>query len=189
MILVFLASPHQFNSGRISTALESQSTIALVPSANVVCSLLYLLSTHLQSQRDCVLQPRVARHELPWVRIRKTPSTPTGLRRCSPRPNPARLKRHNSFGVEVPTRTVTQGSSFLATLGFEAESLWDSPLADPAKDACKVQRGQPTLQNLRPLDALAKNAPASWSAAYSCPRVIHRSEESRQGFSPRSFCE
>ena len=62
--------------------------------------------THLQSQRDCVLQPSngVARHELPWVRIRKTPSTPTGLRRCSPRPNPACLKRHNSFGVEVPTR-------------------------------------------------------------------------------------
>ena len=25
-------------------------------------------------------------------------------------------------------RTITQGSSFLATLGFGAESLWDSPL-------------------------------------------------------------
>ncbi len=60
--------------------------------------------THLQSQRDCVLQPRVARHELPWVLIRKAPSTPRGLRRCSPRPNLARLERHNSFGVEVPTR-------------------------------------------------------------------------------------
>ena len=34
-----------------------------------------------QSQRDCVLQPRVARHELPWV-TRKWNPTPTGLRHC-----------------------------------------------------------------------------------------------------------
>jgi len=31
------------------------------------------------SQRDCVLQPRVARHELPWVWRRRTILTPTGL--------------------------------------------------------------------------------------------------------------
>src|SRR5258706_16131069 len=32
-----------------------------------------------QSQRDCVLQPRVARNELPWVRTCKNSATPTGL--------------------------------------------------------------------------------------------------------------
>ena len=41
-----------------------------------------------QSQRDCVLQPKVARRELPWVTVRKWKTTPTGLwpksfvRRC-----------------------------------------------------------------------------------------------------------
>jgi hypothetical protein len=30
------------------------------------------------------------------------------------------------FGVDVKSTSVTQGSSFLATLGFGAESLWDS---------------------------------------------------------------
>ena len=39
--------------------------------------------TDIQSQRDCVLQPRVARRELPWVRTRKTSPTPTGLCRFS----------------------------------------------------------------------------------------------------------
>ncbi len=33
-----------------------------------------------QSQRDFVSKPRVARHELPWVRRVKKASTPTGLR-------------------------------------------------------------------------------------------------------------
>jgi hypothetical protein len=34
--------------------------------------------------------------------------------------------RHNPFGVDWFLGGVTQGSSFLATLGFERESLWDS---------------------------------------------------------------
>src|SRR5208282_2220351 len=33
-----------------------------------------------QSRRDCILQPRVARHELPWVQSSKAPSTLKGLR-------------------------------------------------------------------------------------------------------------
>src|SRR5258706_15790282 len=33
----------------------------------------------LQSQRDCVLQPGVARNELPWVTAGERPATPTGL--------------------------------------------------------------------------------------------------------------
>ena len=36
-------------------------------------------------------------------------------------------QRRNPFGVEDILRAKTQGSSFLATLGFEAESLWDFP--------------------------------------------------------------
>jgi hypothetical protein len=32
-----------------------------------------------QSQRDCVIQPRVARHELPWVNFQTNPSTQKGL--------------------------------------------------------------------------------------------------------------
>src|SRR5437879_1706195 len=43
---------------------ESQSTVAAP-----LCSAPY---AHFQSQRDCVLQPRVARNELPWVPFRKT---------------------------------------------------------------------------------------------------------------------
>src|SRR6266446_6587291 len=34
--------------------------------------------------------------------------------------------RHNLFEVEACTSDVPQGSSLLATLGFVAESLWDS---------------------------------------------------------------
>ena len=75
-------------------------------------------SAVLQSQRDCVLQPRVARPALPWVadgrvfnpngvasRVRVRGATPLGLLACGP---------------------VAQGSSCLATLDFGAESLWDS---------------------------------------------------------------
>ena len=74
-----------------------------------------------QSQRDCVPKPRIARHELPWGNgsERQKPqrgfgfggcctalvATPWGLFFCAP---------------------LTQGSSFLATLGFVAESRWDS---------------------------------------------------------------
>src|SRR6185369_16075665 len=72
-----------------------------------------------QSQRDCVPKPRVARNELPWGNGGKTKpqrgfgfgeraprvATPLGLFFCAP---------------------LTQGSSFLATLGFVTESRWDS---------------------------------------------------------------
>jgi hypothetical protein len=35
-------------------------------------------------------------------------------------------QRRNPVGVVIFSRRLTQGGSFLATLGFEAESLWDS---------------------------------------------------------------
>ena len=51
-------------------------------------------------------------------------STPTGLRPVAvtaPQPR---------WGCAASVR-ITQGSSFLATLGFETESLWDSHLEPP----------------------------------------------------------
>ncbi len=52
------------------------------------------LPTVPQSQRDCIIQPKVARRELPWVRYKKRGSTPTGL--DQPRTN---HRCYNPFGV------------------------------------------------------------------------------------------
>src|SRR5712671_5885688 len=90
--------------------------------------------THLQSRRDCVLQPRVARNELPWVMAACAPQ----LRRsCAINRNdamPQSLRRGLIIrGVGATSSRLkgvdargSQGSSLLATLGFIAESLWDS---------------------------------------------------------------
>src|SRR5678815_2669170 len=73
----------------------------------------------LESQRDSATKPRVARNELPWgngpkdknpngvsalMNVHRGVATPLGLWFCAP---------------------LTQGSSFLATLGFETQSRWD----------------------------------------------------------------
>src|ERR1051325_10819631 len=50
----------------------------------------------------------------------KRPPTPTGLCLCASRCG------RNPVGVETHSIAVTQGSSLLATLGFVAESRWDS---------------------------------------------------------------
>jgi hypothetical protein len=52
----------------------------------------------------------------------------------------SRVDWRNSIGVECLRVNVTQGSSLLATLGFEAESLWDSSVRAGYKDECQVQR-------------------------------------------------
>src|SRR5438552_11958876 len=69
----------------------------------------------LQSQRDCVRQPRVARNELPWVAA-DSDSNPNGVasRFQSLATTPLGL-----FGLAA----MSQGSSFLATLGCRPESL------------------------------------------------------------------
>src|SRR5437660_443337 len=81
----------------------------------------------------------VATHELPWIMSTRAHQ----LRRsCALQPNnimpqsffacmglPRGEQRHNPVGVDEVLRARTQGSSFLATLGFEAESLWDSRCA------------------------------------------------------------
>ena len=76
--------------------------------------------THLQSQRDCVLQPRVARHSLPWVLVGRKSATPTGLW-----PGETARTGATPLGLAM-SAPFSQGCSCLATLGFEPESLWDS---------------------------------------------------------------
>jgi len=71
--------------------------------------------THFQSRRDYVLQPRVARHELPWE-ISPRYANPEGVAAavcCTEQRNTG----PNPFRVAAPLRWPTQGSSFLATLG------------------------------------------------------------------------
>src|SRR6266568_8924711 len=73
-----------------------------------------------QSQRDCVCQPRVARNELPWVAA-DSDSNPNGV---ASRFQGLATTPLGLFGLAA----MSQGSSFLATLGFRPESLWDSVL-------------------------------------------------------------
>ena len=73
-----------------------------------------------QSQRDCIPQPRVARNELPWVNGKRNFQPQRGC--ILPAPMGC-----NPFRVDDFCFTVSQGSSFLATLGWMMESLWDSP--------------------------------------------------------------
>ena len=83
----------------------------LLPSTLIPCG-----NSHAESQRDSGLQPRVARNELPWesgphcnnpngvaARRWQCAATPLGLGNC---PLP------------------TQGSSFLATLGWRTQPRW-----------------------------------------------------------------
>ena len=87
-----------------------------------------------QSQRDCVLQPRVARDELPWVTVGMV-FNPNGVVSSGPR------RCRNPVGVGCSLPDDSQGSSCLppslrcgaarATLGFAPESLWDSALEFP----------------------------------------------------------
>jgi len=76
-----------------------------------------------QSQRDCVLQPRVARDELPWVSRRKLNQPQRG---CGGLGNE---EATTPLGLGKRRFMFTQGSSFLVTLGFGSESLWDSSAA------------------------------------------------------------
>src|SRR5205809_5543071 len=82
--------------------------------------------TQFQSQRDCVCQPRVARNELPWVGPGRS-INPEGVEA----PSLKHRRRSEQILVATPLGlirlgTFSQGSSFLATVGFRPESLWDS---------------------------------------------------------------
>src|SRR5258708_14364116 len=73
---------------------------------------------HGQSQRDCVIQPRVSMNELPWENGPKSGSTPKGLHQCW-------QLAATPLGLAGPPEPQTQGSSCLATLGLVIESLRD----------------------------------------------------------------
>ena len=72
-----------------------------------------------ESQRDSGSKPKVARHERPWVNVVRNFSNPNGVvsvgRAQSPQPR-------WGWGNFYP---LTQGSSFLATLGWRTQSRWD----------------------------------------------------------------
>ena len=76
-----------------------------------------------QSQRDCVIQPRVARHEPHWVFVGMVFS-PNGVVSRLSKPATTRL------GL-LACDAISQGSSCLATLGFVPEPLWDSTYEFP----------------------------------------------------------
>jgi len=70
-----------------------------------------------ESQRDSDPKPKVARNELPWE-TRAEADNPNGVA--------ARRRKHDTTPLGLKTiRHETQGSSFLATLGWKTQSLWD----------------------------------------------------------------
>lgn len=74
-------------------------------------------STVVESQRDSGSKPWVARNELPWVSVRRSI-------------NPNGVVALLGYKVTTPLglsdfAVLSQGSSFLATLGWRAQSLWD----------------------------------------------------------------
>src|SRR5438046_726656 len=66
------------------------------------------------SRKDCILQPGVARHELPWV-VRVGVRQPQ--RSCGSRAT----NKAATLRVETFLLPSSQGSSWLATLGFGSE--------------------------------------------------------------------
>src|SRR5438552_18334609 len=79
---------------------------------------------NVQSQRDCVFQTRVASLRATLGKQRNVSTTPTGLRLvswCGHLPSGC-----NPFVVVFLSTRLSQGSSSVATLGFEIESRWDS---------------------------------------------------------------
>ena len=106
-----------------------------------------------ESQRDSGLQPRVARHELPWesgtqlhnpngvaARRARTAATPLGL---------------------IPVRVPTQGSSCLATLGWRTQPRWGCRAF--GSTGCKPRFA--TRQNTR--KALESVGSRVWSSAFT----------------------
>jgi len=94
-----------------------------------------------ERQRRSVMQPRVASGAtLGWRPGIVEPQRGSGLWRNSR----SRGGGQNPFRVRGFSRTVSQGSSFLATLGFGTESRWDSLPAEfwkLEKDAEKMLEG------------------------------------------------
>jgi hypothetical protein len=99
-----------------------------------------------ESQRDSGLQPKVARHELPWVNVVQNFSNPNGVA-ASRRPTATQPR----WGCEDLLR-LTQGSRFAPTLGWRTQSRWDWTRKISA------ERGSVTRSNVRIFQA-ASNDP------------------------------
>ena len=78
-------------------------------------------NSEVEFQRDSILQPRVARHELPWETV-SLPHNPNGVATDCWRIDATPL------GLKTISAK-TQGSSCLATLGFMTQSPWDCKTA------------------------------------------------------------
>jgi len=97
-------------------------------------------SWRFQSRRDCVLQPRVVESaRLPWVSAARI-FNPNGVasRRA--------LSAATPLGL-LANGPLSQGSSFLATLGFEPESRWDSSSAFPRHTTSQRSRFSALFSN------------------------------------------
>jgi hypothetical protein len=88
-----------------------------------------------ESQRDSGLEPRVARDELPWVTASEVNN-----------PNGVASRREHRAATPLGLRffpAATQGSSFLATLGWRTQSLWDCRSARSAarlSASCNIRK-------------------------------------------------
>ena len=84
------------------------------------------------SQRDYIIQPRVARHELPWEReVKRGYPERVGSKTNADGRFPIVEDRVRTALDATPSELesfawATQGSSFLATLGYRMQSLRDS---------------------------------------------------------------
>ena len=79
--------------------------------------------------------PRVARHELPWD-IGEPDYNPNGVASAVAAEFGQRQTQPRGVDVVWPD---PQGSSFLATLGWKSQSLWDWG-ETPRVDLCKMFR-------------------------------------------------
>jgi hypothetical protein len=86
-----------------------------------------------ESQGDSVSKPRVARHELPWVTSATRPQPQRG---CAHR---AWSQATAPLGLTLPD-PFSQGSSWLATLGWRTLPRWGKP-------ATRTDAERQTLQN------------------------------------------
>jgi len=117
-------------------------------------------SFKIESQRDSGLKPRVARNELPWVGC-KSIFNPNGVVAC------LCGRAATPLGLSV-LAAFSQGSSFLATLGFGPQSLWDCSRAGLVADSSAFVLSE-NLRSALCLDPAGR--PSAFEHRYSCERT------------------
>ncbi len=117
----------------------------------------YLSFCRSESQRDSATKPRVVPSAgLPWVRIFKVNSTPTGL-------HPTRLtmpKDATPLGLMISWDVLPRVARRLATLGFGAQSLWDWGQKRP-QNTCVDTNAQRERARVREKTSSRQNATIS----------------------------